>query len=278
MHRGQMSRFASVFIVASLVTVSNSLADIYDVTLPIEQFGNLCQHDVPVFGSWACGPTSATNGFVYLENAYPQLYGHSLVPLQDQDLNQDGSVNQYDDMIATVQLLGSDEYMRTATLGVTPRDLFVCEQARYIDERAPNTTVYAAQTIYTWPYHERPAWCEPVDPEWDFIYNGLDSGSAVTILVMWPGGGHYLTLNGLHWNDADGNGVVEQTENATLDYMDPWTGEPGGVNFWFQGGHLRTNYVPGGHIRGVFTVIPLPEPSTGLIASLAGLICLRKRV
>jgi hypothetical protein len=277
MYQANLRRFAGSLLIFSLWTVSGTLADVYDVTLPIEQYGNLNQQTVPEFGNWACGPSAATNGYVYLENAYPELYGRSLVPPQGQDLDGDGFVNQYDDMIATVQILGGETYMRTAGLGATPRDLFIAEQAQYIEDRVPGVTTYSAQATSSWQYHERQEWCEPIDPEWDFIYGGLTSAGSVSILVSWTAGGHYLTLNGFHWNDANDNGVIDRAENATLDFMDPWGGEPGAANVWFQGGHLRTNYVSGSSIYAAFVAVPIPEPATGVLTLLSGLIWLRKR-
>ena len=54
------------FVLALLVLPNPAAATVYHSEIPIELFGDLCQYDVPGIGSYACGPTAATNGFQIL--------------------------------------------------------------------------------------------------------------------------------------------------------------------------------------------------------------------
>ena len=80
-------------------------------------YGTLDQHNVdPVFGDVSCGPTSAVNSFVYLQNKYPDIYGESLV----EDSNNDGEYSQGGDQAATDVAGRTDDGDPHADLGIGP--------------------------------------------------------------------------------------------------------------------------------------------------------------
>ena len=61
-------------------------------------------------------------------------------------------------------------------------------------------------------------------PTWQFIYNGLLANAAVESLY-WGGDNHYLSVTGFHWTDANQDGVIDASDNATIDVVDPGRAE-----------------------------------------------------
>jgi hypothetical protein len=240
----------SLIIAAGLISaggVSVATGSVYDVALPIEMCGYLSQLDVPVIGDYACGPASAVNGFVYLQNLRPNEYNASLVVVQDQDLNGDGHVDLYDDMIDTAWTLGQSDYFNTIQTQSTLPDNYIWGTRQFIEERVPGITEYEAQTQWSWVNHPpQPEWVTQLVPTWEFLYQGLLDAAACQILLAFPGYpdgfGHWVTLSGFHWDDVNENGVIEY-EEATLNFMDSLSGAPGSVNVWHGGdGRLMTDY------------------------------------
>ena len=73
-------------------------------------------------------------------------------------------------------------------------------------------------------------------PTWQFIHENLRDGEDIEILSLKRNAdgtlaetGHYVTLTGLTWIDADGDLQIDQDENAMLAFVDPAGGplEPG---------------------------------------------------
>ncbi len=157
----------------------------YTILKNQQLYGNLDQDDTipPPLGQVMCGPTAAINSFKYLENAYPAIYGNSLIPIGasgGMDLNLDGNFgDSYDDMIAVAQTVGSAWYMNTkVALGGpggsgTWDDMFIFGKQKYIEAKLPGKTIYAAQLKSQWawpgvpnrpadeiPPIARPAWVQ----------------------------------------------------------------------------------------------------------------------
>lgn len=191
--------------------------------------------DLPDFG---CGPTAAVNSFVFLQNTRPDIYGKKLVPELDRtkpenDLNKDGKVDRYDDMIAAGNALAGDDYMQTCCNRTTLRDDFYSGKRKYIEERTPNVTDYGVMDD---PVLDRldPNGTFPDDtpdlqrspPSWDFLAEALEQGQDVELLITRDDGtklifGHYVTLTGLEFVDTDMDGGFDDGESATIHFMDP---------------------------------------------------------
>jgi len=277
--KGRFIRCNGIVAVAGALWLSWPVdATVYHAELPVESFGYLAQQDVPGFGWYACGPTATTNSMVYLQEEFPSLYGTSLVSPQSQDLDGDGVVDFYDDMIATVMTLGSPAYMDTEALGLTPQGCLMSGEYLYIEERAPGVTSYTGVCPYEWIYYDRPEWCELADVTWDFLYESLLDGAAMEIAVVNPDFGHYVSLNAFHWDDANENGFMDYKEDAWIQFMDAWDGNPYTVHIYHKSGVIWTEYY-GSQIVLAMAATPIPAPGSLVVAVLAGLYggCRRRR-
>ena len=242
-------------------------------------FGTLRQHDVPGIGPQACGPTSAVNSFVYLQNAYPHLYDQALVPSQGRDWNKDGNTDSYDDMIAAAVMLGSPYYMGTSATSGTFHDAFILGKLSYIEARASGVTEYEAQDHWPWPDPTTPppSFVAGHYPTWEFLYGELADCEDVEVLLSWDGGGHYVTLIGFTWNDQDDDGMIDVGEGS-IQFIDPETGQVAQVDIGQAqfGGAIGVNY-PGHNDAWISMAVSEPEPGTLLLLTFGGLPLLRRR-
>ena len=87
------------------------------------------------------------------------------------------------------------------------------------------------------------------------------------LLLTYGGGGHVVTLDGFSWNDANGDGIIQSTENAQVSLIDPWTGLAAAAQVKSMAdGSLQVVYNGQGEISSAFA-ISVPEPSSvGLLA------------
>lgn len=268
-----------VFVLTVLAFASSAHALLWEIEKCLPQFGNLDQDDIPGFGGIACGPTAAVNSFVYLENAYPWVYDNSLIPAQGADLDGDGDVDFYDDMIAVAQTLGGPGFMNTIANNTTFHDDFIWGKQQYIESMVPGMTVYEAQDQWNWVNQTMPEWVEPVSPRWEFLYWELVDCEDVEILISWSDTGHFVTLTSFHWDDVNGNLVVDFGEGAWIDFTDPATGLYNTAGIWQSGMGtiLETDYASGATITMAVSESPIPEPVTMSLLALGGLALLRKR-
>lgn len=282
----------SVAIVLTAVLVSPAGATVYCIEKDVELYGNLKQTDVPGIGACACGPTAAVNSFVYLENAYPGIYDNSLVPAGSaggNDYNGDGVSDAYDDMAAIAKKISRLAYMNCVCPGGTYDDMFIYGKQKYMEEVAPNKTIYGAQLSSTWawpggrlegeyPPIDKPDWVEDnTIPRWQFLYDNLVDCEDVEILIVDGDWGHYLTLTSFCWDDVDEDQIIDSDEGAIIDYIDPATGAWGVSGIWQTSldGQL---YVP----YGVYTAqlvmamkeSPVPEPAAVVLLCTGGLCLL----
>ncbi len=270
-------------------------------------YGNLDQDDTipPPLGQVMCGPTAAVNSFIYLQNAYPGIYNSSLVPVGvsgGQDLDGDGVFgDSYDDMISVAQTVGSAVYMNTKVVLGGPGgsgtwdDMFIFGKQKYIEAMLPGKTIYAAQLKSQWawpgvpprpadevPGIARPAWVQDLtQPDGMFLFNELNDCEDVEILIIDGDWGHFLTVTGLLWNDADNDQLIDAGEGQ-LHYIDPVTGLPnvsaiGGQNV--AGDPIRVAYgnFPNAELFMTVSESPIPEPATLSLLAIGGLVLLRRR-
>ena len=280
--------------------------NVYDVQKELNKYGNLNQADVdknfcvhqPVHAV-SCGPTAATNSFVYLQKKYPSVYDNNLIiSAAGVDLNGDGKVDFYDDEVATGVALCGPNYMRTMDPGGTWARDFIWGKKNWIENYAPGSTIYHGQTHPLGAYdpinnpggwtteRPKPGWINQVWPQWRFMYNELVACEDVEILLNWYDGGHFLTLSSFHFTDANFDGIMQAGEGAWIDFIDPCSGAVGNANVWnVQDGsgnwYIKTSYVTGQE-SWVFMAVaesPVPEPCSLLVLAtgLAGLIGLRRK-
>ena len=224
-------------------------------------YGNLEQKFVascggtpnPVNHGFACGPAAAVNSFVFLQKTFPTIYGKKLVPEIDRtrpanDLNGDGNVDAYDDMIAAATELATATYMNTVVRRTTLRTEFYTGKRKYFEGdsttpgKVPGKTTYSVMDD---PVLERldgglafPAGTpdlvrSPPNPE--FFINALKKKQDVEILISQDNGttltsAHYLTVTGIEWDDTTRNDKFDRGEAATLHIVDSAPSSRGGVD------------------------------------------------
>ncbi|MCP4816632.1 MAG: hypothetical protein GY888_29315 [Planctomycetaceae bacterium] len=181
-------------------------------------YGYLWQYSVaPPIGAEACGPTSTTNAFTYLQNTQSGRIGNVLTG------------NDYADWLQTADTLAND-YMQTggsdkpqAEQGTKYWDLATGMQ-QYAQDRGAKIHF---DGVFVDPRRETagtmPDWVKLQDkgPTIDQLYNMLAGGAGV-VMGMNPGPqtGHIVTLAGMDWDDINGDGIVDPGE-ATLSIIDP---------------------------------------------------------
>jgi hypothetical protein len=124
-------------------------------------------------------------------------------------------------------------------------------------------------------------------PTWKFLWEELKHCEDVEILISWidrtdpekpQSGGHYLTLSSFCWTDADRDGMIDLEEKATIDFIDPGTGQKTYTSIWQEAldGYLKTGYNGWQPIITMAVSESIPEPVTLLLLGLGGLM-IRKR-
>ncbi|MCC5830019.1 MAG: PEP-CTERM sorting domain-containing protein [Phycisphaeraceae bacterium] len=250
-------------------------------------FGNLKQGDIGEGGETMCGPVAAVNGFLYLQRKYPQHFNSYLIG----DKDDDGEPDTYEDMKKVAEILGGLSYMDCGPGGVS-YNRFIDGKYAYMEEVAPGKTKYRAQS-----YHEYGGdhdWvADKKPPEIDFLVDQLKGCAAVEILIAWDvqsdePKAHYVTVVKLCWEDANGDGKLQPGEEATIEFIDPRSGqrEMGELTFevWDEETFILIGYeeVPGSGllVDAYVTMIMsqnIPEPATVVFMALGGLVVLIRR-
>jgi hypothetical protein len=166
-----------------------------------------------------------------------------------------------------------------ACAGGTIADSFIYGKQKYIEEKAPGLTRYAAQYPFDWTVTPaRPMYVTSLSPTFGFLYAELIGRADVEILINGDFN-HYLTLTSLHWNDADNDLIIDMDENAMMDFVDPDTGMFGMAEIFANGDFIGTNY--GGGLSNVVVAVSedsIPEPSTVALVGVGfGATLLRRR-
>lgn len=280
MHTLRVSLIASVLSAGAMPALAQVTT--YDFHLGTQYFGRLKQTDLPNIGNYACGPSSAVNSMVYLQNRYGSLYGSTLVPAQSSDLNNDGQVTSYDNLMSAAQILASSAYANTGSMGTAP-GFMASGLQNYIEGRAPGRSAYALQCYYAWDssLNPQPPYGDVTIPTWNFMYDHLRQGAAVELMFTWVTNGHYVSLAGMHWADTNANGRIDSGE-STLELVDPWTATILTPNLYQDPatGELHVDTLIGHSnplLGAILVTTPVPEPAATSLLLLAATATLRRR-
>lgn len=260
-----------------LLTGHGGLAANYSVNeLDIAEFGTLDQTQVGPNGpngNCYCAPTATMNSFTFLSNAYPQVYGNSLM----------GGKNTWQE---AAKLL-ADDFMHTTVAGGTTVDNWVDGKVSYIAtySQSPRTIYEGMVAPGLFAYTGTQQWVQNTAPTAAFFLDMLQQGEDVEIGLAPPPGsglmGHVMTLSSLDWNDLNNNLVFDAGDTLTIDGWDP-TGDGTTAGFFvdllspgagglmeFVGGRYSDYTIFGALAESV------PEPSgVGLIAMAGALTIL----
>jgi hypothetical protein len=201
------------FVCVAILAAPASASTLYHHDLDPNHtlFGNLKQTDVPGCGNglFACGPTAAVNSFAFLQNKFPDIYDHKLIP----DSNMNNMID-YDELKETALALGGMDYMMCAECdGGTKIGNFINGKRKWINERAPGTTIFKDDDL----------------PQWQFLWRELWDMEDVELLLGFYKadgsrlGGHYVTLTKFWWEDTNMNDIIDET-NAMIGFVDPADG------------------------------------------------------
>ncbi|MDP9175866.1 MAG: hypothetical protein M3O30_18670 [Planctomycetota bacterium] len=255
-----MKRFAYLAAATAIFSlVSVCWADPMDVMAAQEtvaNFGTTGQQSTGVVnGGMACGPTSAYNSFVYLQNELGVT--GLLQPTAAGTINQLGSYMGF----------GDNTHTGVPANGVTSAQ-FLAGKTQYINAQTLNKQINIESQTGT------------ANITWEFILKQLQNKQDVEIKFNWNsvnGGAHFVTLTGISW-DPDLN-------SGTLSFIDPFnplggnnpalpitgtlTGTDGtGFNLAYSGGGAGPDTDPdnpgmagSGTIFSVAAESPVPEPT-----------------
>ena len=224
----------------------------------------------------SCGPAAATNSLLYLQNAFPNLFGTSLIRLAGGDMDGNGAYTGYDDLIYTAgSYLASSTYMNTTLTNGTWHDNLIWGNYRYLETNSAGGATFSAIDYWCPTYwgnapatNPPPAWVSGGLPTWNYLYTGLSQSAAVEVLLSYVGGGgHFVSVTGMTWDDI--------LKSGTLSYMNPWTGASDSTTMRLSGGTLYTDYGGTNHawIGEVSVINAVPEPSP-VFLSIGGMLLL----
>ncbi len=236
--RIQVLGFACVLFVMSAAVLRAQT--VYSSVQEVAYFGWLDQYSLsgPAYGNIgpeACVPTSSTNAMTFLQGLAPSYFGVSLTG------------TTYADWIATDVFLASASYMDTSAADGTYYNHLPYSLNKYIREDKGFTDVsFSGIFPSSWwdaaPYN-KPSYMADGMPTWSFLNTSLAANQATLFSIEYSGGGgHELLLSGFAWTDANDDGIVQKSENATIYFVDPLDpsasypgGEPGGGAKFTQG-------------------------------------------
>ena len=274
------------WVAVTLALVASTVVDakIVEVQLDPALFGNLDQQTTDCKAT-NCGPTSAINSFVFLQNQHPKVYGTSLIP--GTVVNPDGSYSYPDGVLKNAaNVIGANPYMGTClpcgpNNGTYVED-FIIGKRDYLEKMAPGKTIYHAQRSIEWrespdggthPGTKKPDWVqENTKPTLGFLTGELRKKQDIELFLTEGDEAHYITLTGIKYDDVALTG--------TISFIDAWGGKPGTADFTMDDGFIKTDYTLGsegkikiGYIRTAVAESPVPEPSVWVMLA-AGMISL----
>ncbi|MFN0012501.1 MAG: hypothetical protein ACKVS8_12755 [Phycisphaerales bacterium] len=256
------------FVAAVFVLLSSGAAfaaNVYHVQLDTSKFGRINQADVPLNpgggGQNSCVPTATMNSFTWLQNTNPFL----------------GNMLTGADPTASASDLGNNHMGSTSDAG-TGANGWIDGKSSWIAAKAPGLVTVDGQSHL---YSGTNADIEQVRPTWQFFFNALTMGCDVEIGILPNAGGigHALTLTSFHWVDQNMDNIIQMTENATIDYIDPANPAMDMISSVWQDamGILQTNYGGGYNIALTAIECPVPTPGTAALVIVAGIAAYRRR-
>ncbi len=257
-----------VAVVLATAAAHPANGTIVTATLDSTKFGHLDQGatSCPTSG---CGATSAVNSFVYLQNAFPDVYTTPLVPKAGATLTQDDMVKVANDLA---------QRMGTGPNG-TSIENFILGKMDYIESKDKGRTTYAAQLTLAWDSTTaKPGFVtDKTAPTLSFIARELKDGEDVEAFLAGPSGRHFITLTGISYDD--------QTNMGTLSFIDPLGGKDttGSITGLDGAGLIHVKYTIDGELQefviGNVVAESVPELSAlGLVvAGSAALAAWRQR-
>jgi len=240
-------------------------------------FGTVDQSLVPPGnGAMSCVPTATMNSFVWLQNAYPAIFG---VDMNNLPALQGGTGSWQ----AAAGLLASANYMNTSANNGTTLPNWIFGKISYLNTYAPGIILFAGMDSLS-AAETRPMWDTNANPTVSFLYQELQAGEDVE-LGIYPLDmvGHALTLTGLMWDDANNNGAFDGTDTLTLSTIDPANPLVNTPLMLTPGNPMKISGGPyDGYSLEVALAESVPEPATaGLLllgaGALLGAVQLRRR-
>lgn len=275
----------------------------YSASEDVSAFGHLRQKDLEdlnKLGDIACGPSSATNSFLFLQNRWPDIYDNKLIPKNPGDINKDGKTDGYDGLLSAGTVLLGDDYMKTQKNSTTLRGDFFYGKQKYIEERVPGKTTYEIMDdpemdkldYVAFPLNARPPGYQAKAPTPQWLSSELKDGEDIEILFFGSSLKHYVTVTGLKWIDKDSNGkgpdgkIGPEDGDATISYINS-ARAPGDLEqtrtLIQHDGLLYFKSSSGEEIPIRFAVsespVVVPEPGTILLfgTGLIGVVVLKRR-
>lgn len=252
----------------------------------VDSFGDLSQKTVLACPNTSCGPVAAVNSFVFLQREYPVIYGSKLVPAAD------GTKPTQAELEAVATDLAQN-YMGSCCVKGTHITQFVNGKKKYIDLKAPGTTVIHGQ-VQAWDVAKggaRPEFIDETKPTPQFLLSELSHDEDIELLFDFgASGGHYVTLTSLFWSDDNGNGSIEFGEAANIGFIDPLDGKLSSAHLGQLAGQMTLEYLDpvkgtllSGTIFGAVAESPEhrtnPEPASAALVLLAlgAVWCVRRQ-
>ncbi len=219
-HTTPMKKFLCCLEILALSCGAASAQTIYNVMENTAYFGWLDQYSLDnatynFVGSEACLPTSSTNAMTYLQNLAPSYFGTALTG------------TSYSSWMATDALLVSPAYMDTSPQDGTYYDHIPHALHKYIIGDNGFSAVQFSG-IFPSDYwgsgdYSKPSYITDGNPTSEFFLNSLGAGNATLFSILYGGvgGGHELLAAGIEWTDANEDGIIQESENAILSFVDP---------------------------------------------------------
>ncbi len=236
-----------------------------EVKKDYNDFGHLA--NTAIDGNGACAATSMINSFKYLENKYPKVYDHKLIP--------DGN------------LISARDLLHNKIWANGPNDVWKnCwgEKVKWFEDHNAPVSLHGMYMGSTAGWYKPTGLVGGIYPTWGFMWEMLQACEDVEIFINYGNQdpnkaiGHALTLTSLKFNQDNPNqrkiDYLDSNNPTQLFEADATEAGDGTIYFrWNNGGANPPTDV---YISGAFAE-SVPEPATILLLSFGGLALLRRR-